>query len=469
MTENQEPWSIGHRINHIMKILKRKCSEIQTQRQLKKSQYRLCKNIFTPQTYGMEESRKEKKYKPYKKYNKRYFLKRSTRRKPYLDPRRHVRKYNPKRIYRNKLKCYACGEPDHLSTNCPRKKNLYNTRSMLLECTNEELVEIDDEISDTETIYSMVSITEGKQNSDSENEDLINDLAELEFPNTEFMDITCEHKWKKNRGLDSIRCFKCKWFPDRLHRAKCQKCYLEGCIICIEEYFDTNISTEINECQKDNQEIINTLSIDEKIKRIEQEIIIIKEGFNDLVTKFEKYIGKKKLEDIPEEFMDEENSNVIIHPIEICNKLREIKTPQIEGTIRVEDFLIKTYALLDTGCTHVIIDEKIIPKRFITLAEKPMIAQQVNGSFNRYTNHLSTTTKISFMKNCYSSPEYSLPLKETWIKPLNLGHQVILGLSFLLKDNEKITFNKDFFYLIKTFHDKPIKKEIRNYKSRRIR
>ena len=135
------------------------------------------------------------------------------------------------------------------------------------------------------------------------------------------MDITCEHQWKKNRGLDSIRCFKCKWFPDKLHRAKCQKCYLEGCIICIEEYFDTNLSTERNECQNNNQVIINTLSIDEKIKRIEQEIILIKERYNNLVTKFEKYIGKKKLGEIPEEFMDEENSNVIIHPIEICNKL----------------------------------------------------------------------------------------------------------------------------------------------------
>ena len=159
MTKNQEPWSIGHRINHIMKILKRKCSEIQTQRQLKKSQYRLCKNIFTPQTYGREENRKEKNYKPYKKYNKRYFMKRFTRRKPYLDPSRHVRKYNSKRIYKNKLKCYACGEPNNLSTNCHRKKNLYNTISMLLECTNEELVEIDEELSDTETIYSIVSIT----------------------------------------------------------------------------------------------------------------------------------------------------------------------------------------------------------------------------------------------------------------------------------------------------------------------
>ena len=102
-------------------------------------------------------------------------------RKPYLDPNRHVGKYNPKRIYKNKLKCYAYGEPDHLSSNCPRKKNLYNTRSMLLERTNEELVEINEEISDTKTIYSIVSIKEGKENSDSENEDIINELVELDF------------------------------------------------------------------------------------------------------------------------------------------------------------------------------------------------------------------------------------------------------------------------------------------------
>ena len=51
-------------------------------------------------------------------------------------------------------------ELDHLSTNCPRKKKLYNTRSMFLECTNEELVEIDEEISYTETIYSICKTRE---------------------------------------------------------------------------------------------------------------------------------------------------------------------------------------------------------------------------------------------------------------------------------------------------------------------
>ena len=54
--------------------------------------------------------------------------------------------------------------------------------------------------------------------------------------------------------------------------------------------------------------------------------------------------------------MNEENNQIIIHPIETCNKLGEIKAPQIECTIRIEIFLIKTHALLDIGCTHVIIE-----------------------------------------------------------------------------------------------------------------
>ena len=64
------------------------------------------------------------------------------------------------------------------------------------------------------------------------------------------------------------------------------------------------------------------------------------------------------------------------------------------------------------------------------------------------------------MTNCYSSPKYSLPLKETWIKPLNLRHQVILGLSFLLKDNGQITFNKDFFTLSRHCIKSPLQNKL---------
>ena len=59
MEEGHEPWSIGHRINHILKILKKKCNEIQTRGKLKKCQYNFCRNIFTPQTYGLDEEKKE--------------------------------------------------------------------------------------------------------------------------------------------------------------------------------------------------------------------------------------------------------------------------------------------------------------------------------------------------------------------------------------------------------------------------
>ena len=39
-------------------------------------------------------------------------------------------------------------------------------------------------ISDTKTIYSIVSIKEEKENSYNENEDLINELAKLDFLGT---------------------------------------------------------------------------------------------------------------------------------------------------------------------------------------------------------------------------------------------------------------------------------------------
>ena len=70
-----------------------------------------------------------------------------------------------------------------------------------------------------------------------------------------------------------------------------------------------------------------------------------------------------------------------------------------------------------------------------------MITQQIDDSFNNYKYQLEPRIKISFMINCYS-----LPHNETRIKLLNLRHQVILGLLFLLKDNGQVTF-RNFFFL----------------------
>ena len=209
-------------------------------------------------------------------------------------------------------------------------------------------------------------------------------------------------------------------------------------MICIEEYFNTSLNENPS-----LEKIVENFSLEENIEYLEKERALRKENYSELNKYFKKYLGKRKLEEIPEELMSEEEK--IVHPIKICNELENIKAPQVECTIRIRNYLIKTNALLDTRCTYVIIDEKIIPKDFIITAEKLMVTKQVDGSFNNYKYQLELGAKILFMTNCYSSPEYSLPHNETWIKPLNLRHQVILGLSFLLKDNGQVTFSKDLF------------------------
>ena len=122
---------------------------IAIQKQLKGEQS-FCRNIFTVQNYEKEQRQKPKYNKRYRN-NKRYYLRRSNARKPHLLKDKHVRKFNPTRRYVNKLNCYACGEPNHLATNCPKRKNLYNRQSQLIEIVNEDLVEVDNYMSDTES------------------------------------------------------------------------------------------------------------------------------------------------------------------------------------------------------------------------------------------------------------------------------------------------------------------------------
>ena len=211
-------------------------------------------------------------------------------------------------------------------------------------------------------------------------------------------------------------------------------------MIRIEEYFNISLNENLS-----LEKIVEKYSLEEKIEYLEKEIALLKETYYELNKYFEKYLVKRKLEEIPKELMSEEEKNV--HLIKMCNKLGNIKAPQVECTIRIRNYLIKTNALLDTRCTHVIIDEKIILTDFIITTEKPMVAQPVDGSFNHYKYQLEPRAKLSFMTNCYSSPQYSLHYNEFWVKPLNLRHHVILGLSFLLKDNGQVTFSKYCFSL----------------------
>ena len=104
----------------------------------------------------------------------------------------------------------------------------------------------------------IVSIKDEKEILKSDNEDFD---TELDLSGLKFMNKTYEHTWKKNNGLDSNRCFKCKWFLDRLHRENCTRCFLEGCIICIEEYFHICL----DENQSIKEKIVEDFSLEERI------------------------------------------------------------------------------------------------------------------------------------------------------------------------------------------------------------
>ena len=107
----------------------------------------------------VQKEKEKKKYKKDKyKNKKKYYLKKSSARKSYLNKDRHVRKYNPRRNYNNKLACFTCGSTDHLSQECNHKNNLHNKNLILVECVNNNILEVDKYMDGNESIYIIVSI-----------------------------------------------------------------------------------------------------------------------------------------------------------------------------------------------------------------------------------------------------------------------------------------------------------------------
>ena len=201
-TRNTAMDSLSIRGNFILKHLVDKCTCIQIQKQLKGDNFSFCNNIFTPQQYGI----KDREYKPrhHKKYkgNKKYYqLRRSNDKRPFLEKSRHVRKYNDKRDYRNKITCFSWEEIGHVSTSCRKKNNNFSREAMLVEQFKMDFLNVEDNMSDTESIYSieeidLYHIIEEQNNSSGEEEYPVNINPEYEILN-EFMDIEeCIHNWK---------------------------------------------------------------------------------------------------------------------------------------------------------------------------------------------------------------------------------------------------------------------------------
>ena len=100
----------------------------------------------------------------------------------YLSKDRHVRKFDRNRDYKNKLSCFTCGSTDYLVKDCTKRKNYHNKEAILIECVNEDLLHVDEYISDTESIYSIISYQDTKEiketDSDIKNNEFIDNILE---------------------------------------------------------------------------------------------------------------------------------------------------------------------------------------------------------------------------------------------------------------------------------------------------
>lgn len=328
-----------------------------------------CKStVYTTQSYDKNEKKTYKNKPRYNKgYNrKNYYLRKSSAKKPYLDRNRHVRKYRTERNYKNKLECFTCGSAEYLANTCPKRINNRTKNSQLIEDFQETLINVDEYMSDNESIYSIVSM-ETEENtqidsSESEEEELINEIG-LEKLNLEEIQVNtlvniseeCNHDFEKNKGLDSNQCFICKWYPSKDRRAKCKSCYLEGCILCIEREFKIKINRE-EKCQGINDPTLNTrvMALEIRINELEKRI-----------QKMEKGKQKDNEENIAEFIDDEELMSIENYDTLICNEDKKLSTIKILARIKIEDYEIETLALVDSGCTRCIINKKIVPPNLI--------------------------------------------------------------------------------------------------------
>ncbi|KAK8457958.1 hypothetical protein SEVIR_3G277250v4 [Setaria viridis] len=247
---NGREYNISQAITFVFKQLRKICTSIQAQRSMKQSDYNFCNKIVQiPLTYGEEKYRNKKYPKNYKKGNvktkKRYFLRRSDNRAPFLH-KRNVRRYNPRKNYDSTCRCFICNSPDHLSKTCPNKdKKRYSNKQeeqekvLIIDSVNENILVCDDDIMDDESVYSIIETDEIEYNEEDESSDeetnLIEELAGLKI---EMMDqIIRDHK----RDDVNIRCVFCIYYQDPGKRATCSLCIKQACRSCLEQQSDKNV------------------------------------------------------------------------------------------------------------------------------------------------------------------------------------------------------------------------------------
>lgn len=487
--------NISQAITFVFKQLRKICTNIQAQRSMKQSDYNFCNKIVQiPLTYGEEKSRRKYHKSQNKRNNfrtkKRYFLRRSDNRAPFLH-KRNVRRYNPRKNYDKTCRCFICNSPDHLSTTCPNKdQKRYSSkyeeqeRVLIIDSVNENILVCDDEIKDDESIYSIIE-TDEIENDQSEcesSEDEINLIDELSGLKIEMMNqIDCEHDWIKGKGDYNIKCAFCIYYPSQENRATCKLCLKQACSECLKT-FKQKWRKEVELEPEDKTLSSRVRTLENRINRLEIEIEELKFLYeNKNIEEVEETQANKNKEntEFKEQTIteykeksvtikDNKNNKILQLKDAITNfgnkyivkiPFKEILGIRIPVKIKLKpNITYKILALIDTGCTKNIIHDKYFVRC-------PELVHTIDN------NKAETSTDMSGIRKIHNQLAYNIEvyingtkyiIDEITIRDLSMiNDEMIIGLRFLQQSVQTTIIHEQGITLIPHQDNLPYISEVR--------
>ena len=482
--------NISQAITFVFKQLRKICTNIQAQRSMKQSDYNFCNKIVQiPLSYGDERHKNRKYHRSPRNYNsnfrtkKRYFLRRSDNRAPFLH-KRNVRRYNPRKNYDKTCRCFICNSPEHLSKTCPNKdQKRYSSkceeqeRVLIIDSVNENILVCDDEIKDDESIYSIietdeVEVEERGDESSEDDLDLIEELAGLKIEMMNQLD--CEHEWIRGKGDYNIKCAYCIYYPSQENRTTCALCLRQACVSCLQntnQRWRKEIELEpeekvLSSRVRNLENRINSLEVEiEELKyKLEQkdhnnkgkEIIAENTELKDQLVTVKDQKGDKVIQ-LKDAITSFGNKYIVKLPFK---EILSIRIP-VKITLR-PNISFKILALLDTGCTKNIIHDKFFmrcPEIVKTIEDsKAEVSTDMSG-IKKIHNQLAYNIEIYINNTKYT-------IDEITVRDLSLiNDDMIIGLRFIQYSIQGLIINEDGVTFIPHLDNVPYTSEV--HKSRK--
>ncbi|KAH1247005.1 putative Polyprotein CP [Glycine max] len=407
-----ESLSYGQLISYVQKVALKICQDDKIQRQLAKEKAQTKRDLgsFCEQ-FGLPACPKQKKKQSSKKEiheNKPVNTKRFPRRRYSHKPSTSRGMENPKQKTKSKITCYNCGKQGHISKYCRLKKKLrnLNLEPAIEEQINNLLIETSEE--ETETSSSVLSdenlnlIQQDDQLSSTDDDDgQINNLTREQDLLFEAINSIPEPQEKKV-FLEKLK--------KTLEVKPRQKDFITNNKFDVSNILKRleNSSTKPTTIQ-DLQTEINNLKREVKELRQQQEIhqIIL----SQLEEDNDSESTNNSEENQPENLEDDMFMGLI-------NKIK-IQKFYINIKIIINDFVLETMALFDTGADSNCILEGLIPTKFFEKTSEKL--STANGS----------KLKINFKLSNAIIENQGLKMNTNFLLVKNLKNEVILGTPFI--------------------------------------